>query len=67
MDALSIRAVKISWNEGTRRAGYVGGAPFEYFSSRNEKYFATPGDTGISKASAFGGAILLIHTGQRPV
>ncbi len=22
--ALSIRAVKISWNEGTRRAGYVG-------------------------------------------
>ena len=47
MDALSIRAVKISRSEGTRRAGYVGGAPFEYFSSRNEKYFATPGDTGI--------------------
>jgi len=44
---LSMWPSKIDCNEGALWAVYVGDAPFEYFSSRNEKFFATPGDPGI--------------------
>ncbi len=50
MDALSIRAVKISWSEGTRRAGYVGARLLSTFRRETKSTSQRPATRAYKKA-----------------